>query len=241
MSLGRSLNRLLSRWNVHLARGPLPRTTTDLLRNAKFSNGAPRVVDVGAAKGDFCAEVLRIWPQAEVICLEPIEAQAAVLRNRFAPEKVHVVAAAAGDRNGELPFHEVQNLDSSSILPMDRHRREFPAISAETRTYVVPVRCLDSILEETWPERDVDLLKLDVQGYELSVLRGASRTLQRSRFVIVEASLRVLYHGQAPFEEVLLTMHEAGFGVIDYVEGARSSVSGELLQMDFLYERREGD
>lgn len=241
MSLGRSLNRLLSRWNVHLARGPLPRTTTDLLRDTKFPNGAARVVDVGAAKGDFCAEVLRFWPQAEVICLEPIEAQAAILRDRFGPGKVHVVVAAAGDRDGELPFHEVRNLDSSSILPMGRHRTEFPSISAETRTYAVQVRCLDSIVAEAWQERDIDLLKLDVQGYELPVLRGASRILQRSRFVIVEASLRTLYHGQAPFEEVLLRMYEAGFGVIDYVEGARSSVSGELLQMDFLYQKRDGD
>jgi FkbM family methyltransferase len=241
LSLGRTLNRLLSRWNVHLARGPLPRTTTDLLRNTKFPHGAARVVDVGAAKGDFCAEVLRFWPQAEVICLEPIEAQAAVLRDRFGPGKVHIVIAAAGDRDGELPFHEVRNLDSSSILPMGRHRAEFPSISTETREYAVRVRGLDSVVEDVWPEGDIDLLKIDVQGYELPVLRGASRTLQRSRFVIVEVSLRALYHGQAPFEEVLLTMHKGGFDVIDYVEGVRSSVSGELLQMDFLYQKRDGD
>jgi FkbM family methyltransferase len=240
VGIGKSLNLLLSRWNVRLVRGPLPRTTTDLIRGTTLPHDAARVVDVGAAKGDFCAEVLRFRPRAEVICLEPIEAQAALLRNRFGPGRVHVVRAAAGERDGELTFHEVRNLDSSSVLPMDRHRREFPSISAETGTYPVQVRCLDSIVEDSWPERDIDLLKIDVQGYELPVLRGASRTLRRSRFVIVEVSLCVLYHGQAPFEELLLTMYEAGFRVVDYVEGARSAVSGELLQMDFLYQKREG-
>ncbi len=239
MTLGRSLNRLLSRWNVHLAHGPLPRTTTDLLRNIKCPHDVARVVDVGAAKGDLCAEVLRFLPQAEVICVEPIEAQAAILRDRFGPGRVHVVVAAAGEQDGELTFHEVRNLDSSSVLPMDRHRREFPSISAETGTYPVRVRCLDSIVEDSWPECDIDLLKIDVQGYELPVLRGASRTLRRSRFVIVEMSLCTLYQGQAPFEDVLLTMHEAGFRVVDYVETARSAVTGELLQMDFLYQKRE--
>jgi FkbM family methyltransferase len=241
VGIGRRINRLLSWCNVHMVRGPIPRSTTDLLRDLKCLHAAARVVDVGAARGDFSAGILRLWPKAELICVEPIESQAALLRERFESEKVHVVNAAAGDQDGEMAFHEVRNLDSSSILPMGRHRAEFPSISTETSEYAVRVRGLDSVVEDFWAESDIDLLKVDVQGYELPVLRGASRTLQRSRFVIVEVSLRALYDGQAPFEEVLLTMHNAGFGVIDYVEGVRGPVSGELLQMDFLYSKNGGD
>jgi len=49
-------------------------------------------------------------------------------------------------------------------------------------------------------------------------------------------SLWPLYEGQAPFEEVALFMHTHRFHMVDYVEGVRSYVMWELLQMDFLYQ-----
>jgi FkbM family methyltransferase len=175
-------------------------------------------------------------PSAHVVCIEPIPEQAELLRRRFERCNVTVICAAAGDRDGQTQFHQVSGSYSSSVLPMSRHKTEFPSVSIEVATYPVQLGRLDTILGDLWVEQSlIDLLKIDVQGYELPVLEGAQKVLSRCRHVLIEMSLRPLYEGQSPFEEVVCWLYKHGFRMIDYVEGTRSHVTGELLQMDFLY------
>ena len=98
------------------------------------------------------------------------------------------------------------------------------------------VRTLDDLLLEVdWTEA-IDLLKVDVQGAELLVLRGAERTLPRVRMVFVEVSFRPLYEGAAVFEEVYALLRENGLRMLSMEEGFRGT-DGELLQADALFSR----
>ena len=81
-------------------------------------------------------------------------------------------------------------------------------------------------------------LKLDVQGSELSVLRGAERTLERVEVVETELSLVELYEGQALLPDVYAHLTQRGFGIWFLEPVFRDSSSGELLQLDGLFARR---
>lgn len=77
------------------------------------------------------------------------------------------------------------------------------------------------------------MLKIDVQGGELDVLRGGSKTLDRLTWVYVECSFRELYIGQPPADEVVEHLRGAGFRLAGL--GHVSYVGGEAIQADFLF------
>ena len=81
------------------------------------------------------------------------------------------------------------------------------------------------------------LLKLDVQGYELEVLRGAVKTLSEAEVVIIECSLIQYNEGAPLFAEVVSFMGERGFVVYDFCGQMRRANDGALFQMDVIFVR----
>jgi len=84
--------------------------------------------------------------------------------------------------------------------------------------------------------RPVDFLKLDVQGYELEVLRGATRSLEQTQGVLMEASLVPINQGAPLLAEVVRFMDENGFRLIDFCSQIRRK-DGVLWQTDLLFVR----
>lgn len=140
-------------------------------------DGRP-VVDVGANIGQFAAAVSAMRPGTEVISLEPDPAvyERLVANMRDLPE-VTCLNLGAGARAAVLPFHRGPLTVTSS----------FVAGPGTTEIIDVPVVPLDDLTEGL---RRIGLLKIDVEGFECDVARGAIGTLARSDAVLVEMSLR---------------------------------------------------
>jgi hypothetical protein len=95
---------------------------------------------------------------------------------------------------------------------------------------------LDSIFEECGL-KDLDLLKIDVQGYEIEVFIGGRETLGKTRLVVVEVSFFEHYKGQPLFGEVYDFLHHAGFemrSTFGYIYDAK----GLPLQCDAVFINR---
>jgi FkbM family methyltransferase len=131
-------------------------------------------IDVGAHAGDVLTDILRLAPAGRHIAYEPLPHMAEELARRF--PGVDVRAAALSDEAGEASFvHVVSNPAYSGLRERDYPGRE--------RLETIAVRT--ERLDDTLPDGYVPtLIKVDVEGAELQVLRGARETLSRHRPVV---------------------------------------------------------
>lgn len=190
------------------------------------------VFDVGANKGQFAAYALSRWPDARLICFEPLDEARAKLR-RITGGRTEIHACALGSRAQEATLHVASRADSSSLLPLGEAQKAIFDME-EAGEEAVPVHTLDDCVDA--PPRRPALLKIDVQGYELEVLRGARQTLRSIDAVYVEASYMELYAGQALHDQVVAELADNGFDLAGTFNPLHHG--GRLMQADHLYVRR---
>lgn len=213
----------------------LPRLTPH--RQWLHSRGITTVIDVGSCTGAFAYAMRTILPQAHIYSFEPLKDNFdQLVSNLSAPGHFQAFNTAIGDRQGELAFHRSAFSPSSSALEMgDLHRRAFPH-TAETTTLSVPVAPLDDFLDQMTLAPKV-MLKVDVQGYEDAVLRGADQTLQQVDLIEIEVSHQPLYEGQVLFDGIYHMLRQAGFHFAGELDNMLSPLDGSILQSDALFLR----
>lgn len=194
------------------------------------------VLDVGANKGQFTLAVRRNIPAARVFAFEPMH-KAATVFDAVHSNDPHVVLlhGAVGEADETMQMNISARQDSSSLLPISARQNEiFPGTNSVGVETVI-VKPLTH-----WISSDVitgnTLLKIDVQGYELEVLRGCVDVLNKIKYVYVECSFVELYAGQAMAWEVIDYMSKHGF----YLAGIYNvsyDKDGVAIQADFLYRK----
>jgi FkbM family methyltransferase len=136
-------------------------------------------IDVGANQGDTLEMILAVAPDGQHIAYEPIPGLAQQLVARY--PQVDVRNAACSEEAGEAEFTHVVNAPAMSGL---RERQDLPAHATDVERFAVRLDKLDDALPEGYVP---SLVKIDVEGAELLVMRGAAETLARHRpFVIFE-------------------------------------------------------
>lgn len=193
------------------------------------------VIDVGANVGQFSVAASKIFPEALIHSFEPQpECVERLKQNTRSLNNVTVYPLALGNVEGEALFQLNTHTHSSSFLPLAAaHRDAFPD-AREIQKIPVKVTLLDGVLADTDLPSPV-MLKLDVQGYEPWVLEGASRTLERVDYVILEASLKPMYEGERLFEEIISIMRNYGFSFLRPIGWLSDPKTGEILQLDVLF------
>jgi FkbM family methyltransferase len=195
------------------------------------------VIDVGANRGQFALFALHRFPDAQLFCFEPLPKAHQKLRTIAGGDpRVRIEQSAIGTTDGSLSLNVTRKDDSSSLLqPTALQLRTFPNTEAVS-SIDVKVAKLDSAVapaESTPPF----LLKIDVQGFELEVLAGATHLLEGDGDILVESSFAELYAGQALADEVISKMYSCGYrlrGVYSLVSGR----DGAPLQADFFFSRK---
>jgi FkbM family methyltransferase len=218
--------------------GPLPGAMLRELRLPWLQAlGISSILDVGASVGQFASIARAAFPEAGIVAFEPLPDCFSRLQRRFRGDaRFRALQVALGPASEERELLRSAYAPSSSLLPMEaRHREAFPS-TARTERLRVKVRRLDDALLDLVLAEPF-LLKLDVQGFELEVLRGAPRTLERSSVVLLEVSLQKLYAGEALFAEVHAFLADRGFALAGLAGGLRDPRDGRPLQVDALFER----
>lgn len=204
----------------------------------KQLTGVTAVIDVGANIGQFAIVAREVFPTAPIISFEPLAGAGSKLRHLFkGDERFEHIALALSETEGTVPFHLSGADDSSSLLPLaSRQVAEFPA-TRSVDTLQVPTRRMDAALASHDLPTGGVLLKLDTQGTELAILRGASEILERVRYIIVEASFVELYEGQASAAEITAFLSDRRWRLQAVYDVKSSRLTGEPIQADFVFER----
>jgi FkbM family methyltransferase len=142
--------------------------------------------DVGANVGQTALEMRKHFPNASIFCFEPVEGTFSQLQSSVAHmKKVNCFKLALSDRNGPANINVFS--DSSLVSSLEGN-----AVFTEGRKEAaVPQSCELLRLDQFCADHNVDyvdVLKIDTEGHDISVLRGASGLLSdgKVRFVLTE-------------------------------------------------------
>jgi len=194
------------------------------------------LLDVGANEGQYALRMRRAGFEGRIVSFEPLADAFAVLERRAAGDPSwEARRLALSDADGTAEIHVAGNSTSSSLLEMGaRHLASAPE-SAYVGTELVDTARLDALWDSLGGERV--FLKLDVQGFEMHVLRGAEQALADLRGVQAELALAHLYEGDSPWREVVDHLAARGFELAGVEPGFGDPDSGRMLQFDGVFLR----
>ena len=97
---------------------------------------------------------------------------------------------------------------------------------------------LDNILLTFIKPKDRIFVKIDSQGYEDKIVKGAKKSLARAQGIQLELSLTPLYKGEKNYDEMLKKLDKLGFILCQVYPGFTDPKTGQLLQMDGVFFRK---
>lgn len=191
----------------------------------KLSYQPKLVLDIGAYEGNWATSFLTVFPKAKILMLEGQKSKKDILRQKSAANKqLEFRIALLGSAEQEVEFNIYET--ASSVLKEDNET----GAKVEIRTLTT----LDQLTINT-PFAQPDFIKIDTQGYELEILKGAEKTMQYAEFVLLEVSLIDIYKGCPLVAEVMAFMQAKSFVLYDICSLMRRPFDNALYQSDFLF------
>ena len=198
--------------------------------------GIDVVLDVGANAGQYGEGLRELGFRGRLVSLEPVAEAFAELERRAAGDGAwDTVRVAASDFDGELTLNITDDSRSSSVLARNE-RFSDKAGWAPKESRAVAARRLDGLVQELLRPDERAYLKLDVQGYERTVIDGAGAALTRFEAIELELSVTPLYEGQPSLAEMLPLLAERGFRPVS-LEPILLDDDGLLMELDGLFAR----
>jgi FkbM family methyltransferase len=211
----------------------------NLMKSLNFFR-AKSIIDVGANEGQFVLRLLKNNFKGNVISFEPItDAYTKLLINAERNKKKISWAVFEKCGLGSKDFFQdifiSQHSESSSILKILPKHTYLKPLSKTISIEKIKIKKLDSFYDDIKKLDKNIFLKIDTQGYELEVLKGAEKTLKLITALIVEVSLVQLYEDQPPWLDIVNFLKERNFIVwsVDRVMGDIST--GETYQLDVTF------
>lgn len=197
------------------------------------------VLDVEANIGQFAIGLRESGYKGRIISFEPLsEAYSHLLINsKNDPNWIIAPRMAIGSEEGKKTINMSGNFVSSSILKMTNIHIKGAPESAYIGSEEIYINKLDNIWKTFFKNKDNIFIKIDVQGYESQVLKGATSILSKIKGIQIELSLVPLYENQLLFRDMLDYITSLGFELWDILPGFRDKQSGKLLQFDGIFFR----
>ena len=202
-----------------------------LIELEKLLKTIPKIdvcIDVGSNKGQFALLLRKYFSKAKIYSFEPqlnlIKIQKKFLNN------TKFFNLSLGDKSKKSILNITRRKDTSSLLE-PKIRDTVYKIENKIPT---KIEKLDNIIKLY--KKKINLLKIDVQGYEYKVLKGSKNNLKKINFIIIELSSKPNYKNEVSKNKIINFLKQRNFKLKKiYNKG----YIGDLWQADFLFERIE--
>jgi FkbM family methyltransferase len=164
----------------------------------KYNMNVSGVIHIGAHYGEEVSNYVNLGID-DIVLFEPLKENFEVLKNNVSELNANIIGycVALGNKNQNVNmFLSSNNLESSSVLKPKIHLNLHPEVvfSGEES---VEMKRLDDFLFENY-----NFINLDVQGYEMEVLKGAEKTLKNIDYLYCEVNRNEVYEGNAYIGEI---------------------------------------
>lgn len=197
------------------------------------------ILDVGANTGQFAKQMRDdIGYSGNIISFEPLSSEYKVLKEKADnDDKWKAINCAIGDMEEKSKINIAGNSYSSSILGMlELHEKSAPE-SKYIGSEIIDVKTLDNIMNELKIKEENIYLKIDTQGFESKVIKGAANVLKHIDTIQLEMSLIPLYKDELLFNDMYNLLVSKGYSLVTIEPGFSDKNSGQMLQVDGIFHR----
>jgi FkbM family methyltransferase len=194
------------------------------------------VLDIGANTGQYARDLRNAGYTGRIVSFEPLTEPFTILRDHTDSDRqweCHQIAL--GETEGLATMHVSGDSISSSLLPIASSHVDLEPEAGYIRDEPVAMTRLESLWDGVVRPGERPYLKLDVQAYELHVLRGAGRALARTSFVEAELSLVPMYEGGPLFHDVASFLEDRGYEMISLEGVCDDPRTGVMRQVDGIF------
>lgn len=185
------------------------------------------VIDIGAYTGEWTLMTRQIFPTSKILMIEPqisCRERLSNIVNESNNNTYYSNSLLGAIDNRTVDFNESAN--ASSIYEMNSDVTSYK----QSKVLVT----LDTVLLSYPAFIKSKLIKLDVQGYEIEILKGSSSVLKNTEFILMEVSLIDIYKNSPLIYDVFLFMQKSGYYVYDFCSQIRLP-DFTLWQVDILF------
>jgi FkbM family methyltransferase len=197
-----------------------------------------KILDVGANRGQFALAMRKGGYRNRMVSFEPLPEAHSLLTEAARTDRDWLIAprAAVGAALGTANINVSKNSHSSSLLKVTKTSTDAAPKSAFVGTVETPVITLDGC---DLVKRDANVfIKIDTQGFEMEVLKGATELLKTVKGVQLEMSFTPMYEGAPDFETLYKFMIERGFELWGMDTAFRDPKTRRLYQVDATFFRK---
>ena len=196
------------------------------------------ILDVGASWGGYAKTLRRFGYKKQIISFEPVsETHSKLLKNSLNDDewKVHKKIIISDKKVKKIFINVSKDYDNSSVLDLSKLHLENHQDSQFTHKEEVDCDTLDNLIDHYLLNHKNLMLKIDVQGSEMDVLKSAINNLSKFKLIQIELSLQTLYEGQILYKEILNFMNDHNYDIWNIFPGYKKKAVGQLFQFDAIF------
>lgn len=166
----------------------------------------------------------------KIISFEPTPELVIFLKSHYESENVKIIDIALGDKCGDIDFYVSEYSPTNSVLrPNYEEYLKYDKNLADTlhASNIVKVKMLplDDWIAENMQGVVFDILKIDTQGFDYSVIKGGKRVIKNNvKVLIVEIQFGEYYHEYGKSFEIMQIMNQLDFELLNFVEINRRGI-----------------
>lgn len=195
------------------------------INNLKLNGFKPTyILDIGAFQGEWTKIIQRIFTGSKVLMIEAQESKKIYLEKLKSETVDYKITLLGPEIKSSSKFYVNETVSSA-----------LPETTKSNQSFIeIPMNTLDSIVQQkNWGY--ADFIKLDVQGFELEVLKGATESLKHAEVVLMEVSLLEINKGAPLIKDVINFMDVHSFVCYDICSIVRRPLDNALWQTDLIF------